>query len=80
MAGTLLVILGWIPARSCRSYPKENSSTHLPPQHSGPRCDAEVTPAVCQGKSARSIPGFTPAASCHRQTCPAVHKQMSFGN
>lgn len=31
-------------------------------------------------ESAHSIPGFIPDASCHRQTCRAVHKQMSFDN
>lgn len=36
--------------------------------------------SVRETELAHFISGFIPAASCHRQTCTAVHKQMSFDN
>lgn len=73
------------PSRTCRSCAKEKQQETSP----AAPLRAEVLMLKLQPwylqpvratESAHSIPGFIPAASCHRQTCTAVHKQMSFDN
>lgn len=56
---------------SSRSTPGHGLMLELQPRY--------LQPARETG-SAHSIPGSIPAASCHRQTCTAVHEQMSFDN
>lgn len=81
---TLLVPLAWIhpaPAGAQRRESSRGTSSRTSPGRGLVlKFQARYLQPARETEPARSIPGLTPAASRPRQTCAAVHRQMSFDN